>query len=168
MPEPRMLSETEVDAIVADRVTRETASLTSEIENLKTEKAALAADLDVAQANLTTVTSDKETVEREFADYKDGIEQEREIAARTDDRVAKVKSAAPALPEEYFTPERAARWAAMEEAAFEGLVADLAPAAPQTDGREVASLQGKPGTPPPAGETVETGNGVKLFAVGRG
>ncbi len=66
------------------------------------------------------------------------------MAARKTERVAAVKAADSALPEEYFTEARAQRWAEMADEAFTSLVADLTEAAshrPVTKAAETAATE---------------------------
>lgn len=137
--EDRTFTEGEAYAIAADQVQRETAALATEkaaleatIATLTTEKAALQTELDVAVAA-------KEKAEQDLATYKSDQEAAQAIAGRKDERVARVREAAKHLKDDYFTAERAERWAAMETADFDAYVADLA----------VVSV----GAVPPEGET---------------
>ncbi len=118
---PRQLSEQEHQAIVADRVDRETAALKAENDQLKTEKAELESKLDVAETA-------RQTAEQALADFKAETEQAKEIAERSDARVAKVREVAAHLKDDFFTDARKARWAAMDEAAFEDYVKEMAEA----------------------------------------
>ncbi len=90
------------------------------------------------------------------------------MAARKTERVAAVKAADSALPEEYFTEARAQRWAEMADEAFTSLVADLTEAAShrpvtkaaetastEKDVRETAAFKG--------GETPTAGTSTSLF-----
>jgi len=124
--EARTFSEEEHTAILADRITRETAEIATEkaaleaqVETLTTEKAELQTKLDASEVA-------KAAVETEFANYKADLEAKAEIAARTDERVAKVREAAAHMADDWFTEDRAQTWAAMEQAAFDGYVAELA------------------------------------------
>lgn len=168
MTEPRTLTEAEANAIIADRVTRETAELNTRVSTLETEKAALQSELDVAQANLATETTARETAERELADFKASVETEREQARLQDERTAAVKAAVPTLKDDYFTPERAARWAKMSEEDFNGLVEDMKPAAPI---RETAGLEGSSGTTgreTAGAEDDKPSVGAQVLSFGRG
>jgi GTP cyclohydrolase II len=85
----------------------------------ETEKAELQNKLDLEVAA-------RETAEKALADRNTEIEHDREVAARQDARVAGVRTALPHKADEWFTPERANRWALMEQDAFDGYVAELA------------------------------------------
>ncbi len=135
--EPRMFSETEHLAILADRVANETASLKAtvdalskdkaDIDALAAEKAELATKLDVAQAALVALESEKAAAVKEFEDFKASLEAEKAALAKKDERLAAVKAAATHLPEEFFADEaRVARIVAMSDEVFDGYVADLA------------------------------------------
>jgi hypothetical protein len=124
--EGRTFTEGETYALVADHVQRETAGLQAEkaemetqIEGLKAEKAELQTQLDVAVAG-------KEKAEKDFEDFKAEQARAAEIAALRTERTAKVREAAAHLKDDFFTDERAERWAAMETAEFETYVAELA------------------------------------------
>lgn len=156
MPEQastRTFSEEEHVAILADRVATETASLTEQVAAKDREIADLRAQLDVAESARAAADAEREKAQSDLADFKKQIEDEREMAARKDERIAKVKEVAAHLTDEFFTDERVARIVAMDQSAFEGYVQDMASVAvvpPANAGapRETAGLQGEPVTPP--------------------
>lgn len=122
----RTFTEGETYALVADNVARETSSLKAEkaelettVKALETEKADLQTQLDVAVAA-------REKAEQDLVDYKADLEAKAEIAERREARVAKVREAAAHLKDDFFTDERAERWASMETAEFDAYVAELA------------------------------------------
>ncbi len=125
-PKPRMMTEDEAYAISAANVKRETADLTEKVERLEREKAELQSKLDVADTELATVKAAREKADQDLADFKTQVETEREIASRMDTRVGKVREVAKSLKDDFFTDERKARWAAMDDAAFEGYLAEIA------------------------------------------
>lgn len=122
----RTFTEGEAYAIVADNVRRETAAVTTENETLKREKSELETKLETADAALATEKAAREKAEKDLADFK--AEQEREAAAAAvkDERVAKVRETAKHLGDDFFTAERAARWAGMEQERFDDYIAELA------------------------------------------
>lgn len=125
-PADKKYSEDEHLAIVADRVTRETSTLSSEKAALETAKSELESKLDVEIASKEAEKVRADGAEKALADYKAEVEGEREAAARKDTRVAAVKEAAPHLDEEFFKDEdRVTRIVAMEDEAFEAYVADM-------------------------------------------
>lgn len=143
----RTFTEGETYALVADNVARETAGLQAEkaelestIATLESEKADLQTQLDVAVAA-------REKAEQDLVDYKADLEAKAEIAARREARTAKVREAAAHLKDDFFTDERAQRWAAMETAEFDAYVAELAAvsagvtATAQTPSAETAAAQ---------------------------
>lgn len=165
----RMFSEDEAYAIAADRVKAETAKITEENEKLKGENIDLQSKLDVSAAALETEKAAREAADKAFEDYKGEAAAKAEAASRQDERVGKVKEAAPHMGEDFFTQEKAARWASMEQTEFDTYVAELAAVAPKTPG--------SPGQPPR--ETAASGRSVEgapkgaeatrsLFAVKRG
>ena len=130
MPEPdntvRTFTESEAYALVADNVQRETAARQATIDALTSEKAALDTKLEVAEAALAT--------EKARADgaiqWHDAVlaqhETEKAQEGRKAERVAKVRETAKHLTDEFFTDDRATRWSAMDDAAFNDYVAELA------------------------------------------
>lgn len=130
---PRMLTEGEAYAISASDVVRETASLKTEVETLKREKAELESKLDVEAAAKATEIAAREKAEKDLADYKAEQTLKAEQASRSESRVAKVREVAGHLKDDFFTPERAARWAAMEDPEFDAYVAELAEVSPKGD-----------------------------------
>lgn len=132
MPDPvdkppvRTFTESEAYALVADNVQRETAAVREQVETLTSEKAALETKLEVAEAALA---SEKARADGAIAWHEAVLaEHAREKAneGRKDARVAKVRETAKHLEEAFFTPERASRWAQMEDAAFDEYIAELA------------------------------------------
>lgn len=122
----RTFTETEAYALVADNVQRETAAAQQTIETLTSEKAQLQSQLDVAEAALATEKAAKEQAVADLEAYKSQVETEKAHEARKDGRVAKVRETAKHLKDDFFTAERASRWAAMEDAAFDAYIAELA------------------------------------------
>lgn len=130
-------------ALLTSAVERETAALTetktlleTQIETLTSEKASQADELVTAQSRLDVLEAEKATAEalaeaavKEFADFKAELALAAEIAEKRTARVERVKAANAALGEEYFTQERAQRWAEMSDEAFTALIADLTEAA---------------------------------------
>lgn len=164
---PRTLTEDEAYAIVADRVSRETASLTTKVDDLTRENAGLQSKLDVSEAAVATEKAGRETAEKALADYKASVETDREIASRREGRVAKVREVAAHLKDDFFTDARTQRWAAMDDEAFAGYVAELAELS-----TGVSAAAGAPretamrGATPAATEA--TGNAGRLFDIRRG
>lgn len=141
---PRLLTEDEAYAIVADRVQRESAELTTKVSTLESEKAELQAKLDVAEAARETAEQAKVAAETALADHKAEQEREREIAERADDRLKKVREAASHLKDEFFTDERKQRWAGMEEDAFDAYVKELAELSEAAGVQKPAEVDGAP------------------------
>lgn len=154
-PTPRLLTEDEAYAIVADRVKRESAELTTKVGALETEKADLQAKLDVADAARETAEQAKVAAEKALADYKADQEKQREVAERADDRLKKVREVASHLKDEFFTTERKQRWASMEDEAFESYVKELAELAEAAGVKKNDTVDGAPR------ETAMKGDAVK-------
>lgn len=145
-------SEDEHLAILSDRVTKETAGLTAERDQLSGEKTELENKLDVETSAKTAAEQRATEAEKALEDFKTQVEGEREAASRKEERVKKVRETAGHLGDDFFTDEkRIARIVAMAEEDFEGYLADLsvtAKAAPAsttttTVPRETA-MQGDP------------------------
>lgn len=128
MPDPveRTFTEKEAYALVADNVQRETAAAAATIEALNSEKAALQTQVDTLEAAKEAEKARADAAEKALEDHKALIETEKAQEGRKASRVAKVREVAKHLKDEFFTPERAQRWAAMEDQAFEAYVAELA------------------------------------------
>ncbi len=167
----RTLTEHEAYAIAADRVNRETAELTANVEKLTKENAELSGKVDVAEAALATEKAAKETAEKALADFKAEVENERQVAARREARVAKVREVAAHLKDDFYSDERITRWAKMDDEAFTAYTAELA--AVSTGATPVAAGEGAPRETAMAGSQVKTGTpvasvGSKLFELRRG
>ena len=137
-------TEEEVKAEVAKAVALATAALETQVaelrtsqaeENLKAEiaKAVEAKDAEIAalQAQLDTAVLEAEKAKNDHAELVSLLEQAQadaeraaEIAARKDERLAKVREVA-SFPEEYLTAN-SDRWASMADEDFAVLVADYA------------------------------------------
>jgi len=122
----RTFTEGETYALVADNVARETAGLQAEKAELETQITTLQAEKAELQTQLDVAVAAREKAEQDFSDYKADLVAKAEIAERRDARVAKVREAAAHLKDDFFTDERAERWAAMETAEFDEYVAELA------------------------------------------
>lgn len=177
----RTFTEGEAYAIVADNVQRETASKTEENETLKREKAELQAKLDTAEASAATEKAARETAETALTDERAKAEREKAAAERKDARVAKVRETAAHLKDDFFTDERQARFAAMEDTEFDSYIAELAELskgveAPKgTDGKDTTTTGagGAPRETAMAGSSVGAGSstqpkGLAGFAVAGG
>lgn len=148
---PRVLTEDEAYAIVADRVQRETADRDSKIATLESEKSALANEVDLKVAALTAETARADAAEKALADYKAEIEAEKAAAERTEARVATVREIK-GLKDDFITPERASRWAQMDDDTFSGYCRELA---------EILSVAVTTPAGEPPRETAMAGAGVQ-------
>jgi DNA gyrase/topoisomerase IV subunit A len=165
----RTLTEHEAYAIAADRVQRDTAALTEQVEELTKEKAELSSKLDVSEAQLATERAAKEKAEKDLGDYKSQVDQERQVASRRDARVAKIREVAKHLNDDFYTDERVTRWAQMDDEAFGAYTAEMAavstgPVSSTPAPRETAMT----GAVVVASSTGDTNYGEKLFALRRG
>lgn len=140
---PRTFSEQEHEAILTETVRREVASAVEEHNKTISE---LESKVDVLEAEKATELEAKETAERELAAYKEEVTKAAEIEGRKESRIAAVKEIS-LLPESYFTPERAAKWAEKSDEDFASLLDDLADQTiarlPEDKVREVAALDGE-------------------------
>lgn len=136
MADEKTFSESEHIAILADRVRTETANLTAERDQLVELKTELENKLDVEATAKTAAEQRAEEAEKALADYKAEVEQEREAAAKKDERIAKVREVAGHLTDDFFEDvSRVNRIVAMSDEIFEGYLADLGAAsktAPKT------------------------------------
>lgn len=155
--EPRMLTEDEAYAVSAANVKRETAAAEERVTALTAEKAALETKVEAGEVALATEKARADAAEKALTDFKAETTEREAAAARTDDRTAKVKEIAKHVKDDFFTPERAARWAAMDDEAFTAYLAELAALAPV--GTENTD-KGKTGEQPPR-ETAATGKSVE-------
>jgi chromosome segregation ATPase len=129
----KTFTEQEHIAILADRVAKETASLTEQINTLTTEKTDLESKLDVAESAKVAAEQAKETAEKELADFKAGLDELAQAEARKGERLDKVKEVAAHLGDDFLADEaRVQRIVAMSDDQFEGYVADLKTTAPAT------------------------------------
>lgn len=124
-PVERTFTEKEAYALVADNVQRETAAAAAQVEALTSEKAALQTQVDTLEAAKEAEKARADKAESDLAEFKAGVETEKAQEGRKAERVAKVREVAKHLKDEFFTPERAQRWAAMEDDAFATYIAEL-------------------------------------------
>jgi chromosome segregation ATPase len=124
--EDRQFTESELTAIVADRVQRETANITAEADKLRTDNTELANKLDAEISAKQAAEKAKADVEAEFEAYKKDVEEREQAAARKDERLKAVREAASHLSDDFFKDEnRVKRIVAMDEDSFKGYVDDL-------------------------------------------
>jgi len=150
--EERKMTETEAYAIAADRVVRETAELTSEVTRLTAEMTELQSRFDVEVSTRTAAEAARDEAIKKHEDFVTDLDAKREAASKKDERIAKIREAAAHLKDEFFADEaRVGRITAMDDAQFDGYLADL---------RETAALAPKA----PAGgaprETAMSGSSV--------
>ena len=126
MADEKTFSESEHIAILADRVSKETADLTAERDQLQSAKTELENKLDVAESAKTAAEQKAETAEKALTDYKAEVEEQREAAARKDDRIKLIKESAEHLDDAFFADEdRVNRIVAMKDDDFQGYLADI-------------------------------------------
>lgn len=149
----RQFSESELTAIVADRVARETADVAAERDQLKTENDELQNKLDVETSAKEAEAKRADEAEQALTEFKDEVQNEREESARKDDRIKKVREAASHLGDDFFDDEtRVKRLVAMSDEDFEGYLDDMRQTAknskPSGDGvpRQTAMEGSDPGS----------------------
>lgn len=139
----RAFSEDEMTAIIADRVQRETSSLTE-------AKAALENKLDVEKSAREAAEQRATAAESALADYKAEVQAREQAAQRKQERIASLRDAAPHLGDDFFTDEaRVDRIIAMEDDVFAGYLGDLkatAATAPPSGGEppRESAMKGEP------------------------
>lgn len=122
----RTFTEAELTAIVADRVARETANITTEVEKLRSDNTELANKLDAEISAKTAAEKSKADIEAEFEAFKKDAEDREQAAARKDERLKAVREAASHLSDDFFKDEkRIERIVAMKDEEFTGYVDDL-------------------------------------------
>lgn len=145
----RTFTEDEHVAVLTAAVQRETAEVAAARDSALSECESLRSRIDVLEAEKASLVSEKTAVEKELADFRSEIEQARLIAERQQSRVDVVRSRAGHLPESFFTAERAARWAALDDDTFEAAVADLE-GTRSSEVKETAAFSGGEPVKPPA------------------
>lgn len=159
----RTYTEVEHLALMADAVTRETASLTEAKESAETTVTTLTTRVDVLEAEKAALETKVSETEKAFDEFKAELERREAIETAKQERVDAVKAANDALPESYFTEERIQRWAEMETAAFEAYIADITALAAAPKEKETAAFSG--GESPTETKQVTVGS---IFAARRG
>lgn len=160
----RTFTEAEHLALMADAVTRETASLTDAKDAAEAKVTELSSKVDVLEAEKAALETAKAEVEKAFEDHKAEVERAREIESAKNDRLEKVKAANAGLPDSYFTAERVQRWAEMAEEAFAAFLEDITPLAGQPAKETAAFTEGDT---PKSEETKSVSLGA-IFAARRG
>lgn len=126
----RTFTEAELAAIVADRVQRETAALTTERDEAKAALTDAEKKLDAALVAQKAAEDAKAAAEAKVEEITLATEKAAEVAARKDSRLAKVREAASHCDESFFTDEkRVERIVAMDDSEFDGYCDDLRVAA---------------------------------------
>ena len=162
--------ETSALTVANEEFVTQVAELTSAKTTLETEKSDLQNKLDVAEAEKSAAIAATAEVQAAFDKFQNELAEQAEIATRKTDRVAAVKAANEGLGDDYFTEDRAQRWAEMSQEAFDTLVDGLtgvtsvkaADVTSQT--RETSSFKG--GTDVPAGTRTFSSLGNLFNATG--
>lgn len=159
----RTYTEVEHLALMADAVTRETASLASAKESAETQISDLSARVDVLEAEKAALETKVGEAEKAFEDYKTELERMAQIETAKQERVDAVKAANDSLADTYFTDERIQRWAEMTEVAFASFIEDITAVAATGPAKETAAFSG--GESPTEATKVTVGS---IFAARRG
>lgn len=139
MADDPKFTESQHFALLADAVSRETASLTEaktaletekselqeKVTGLESEKSSLQSRIDVLEAEKAAEIASREQAEQEFAQYQADLAELAAVQERMANRVERVQASIDA-PADYFTEARAQRWAQMADEEFDALLADLA------------------------------------------
>lgn len=127
----RTFTEAEHLAVAASMVASETASLKEKLEVAEAKLATSEAEKAAVAEKLAVAEAEKATAEAELAKIVEEAEKAARLETLATEREAEIRKVAAHLPEDYFTPEKAADWAAMEEPAFDSLSSALAATAPK-------------------------------------
>ena len=145
-------------ALLESAVARETSTLTARIAELEaaalasaTETASVATAntelqtrIDVLEAEKSAALAATSEVQTAFDAFKSELADAAEVETRKADRVAAIRAANEGLADDYFTDERAQRWAEMSDDTFNVLVEGLsAVPATKTDSSEVTKQQAR-------------------------
>lgn len=126
-------------ALLESAVARETSALNARIAELEatvlanaTETASVASAntdlqtrIDVLEAEKSAALAATSEVQAAFDTFKSELAEVAEIETRKADRVAAIRAANEGLADDYFTDERAQRWAEMSDETFSVLVEGL-------------------------------------------
>lgn len=161
MADDKTYSESEHFAILEDRISRETASLTAERDQLATDKTELETKLDVETSARQAAELRATEAENALEVFKTEVSEREAASACKDERVAKVREVASHLEDSFFEDEaRIKRIVAMDEDAFAGYLSDLG-ASTKTPGKTTT------GVPRETAMTGEKVVGEKPAAAGR-
>jgi hypothetical protein len=127
----RTFSEAELAAIVADRVQRETASVTAERDEAKTAATDAQNKLDAAVVAQKAAEDRAKAAEEGLEQFKLETTKAAEASSKKDERIKAIREVAKHITDEtFFTDEaRVTRVIAMDDAAFTGYLDDLRVAA---------------------------------------
>lgn len=166
MADEKTYTESEHFAVLNDRLAKETADLTVQVDELTASKTELESKLDVAESAKVAAEQRATEAEKALEDFKAEIEQEREAAARKDERISKLREGASHLGDEFFENEdRVKRIVAMSDDEFNGYAADLSVTGSATPGAGVPRETAMSGSSVKAPEK-KTSNG-RAFLLGR-
>lgn len=161
--------EAAVTALVATHVARETASLATELETAKADLEAAKAEAATAATEIASLRDQLDLVKTEVAsarqelvDYKAALEQASELERICAERASQVAEKVPALEQ---TDERKARWASMDEAAFNAYLSELSSVAtvPATTTFDVAAEKSAVTPPVPVTQSAPTRSAAEKY-----
>jgi len=118
----------------AEKASARVKELETELATATTETERLNKDLDAAQVKLTAASTEVEDLKKAATEAEEAA-QIAEVAAKRGEQVKNLKL----FPEEYVTTERASKWAALEEAAWDEQIEEwkqLKPVSDSGDGTE--------------------------------
>lgn len=144
----RVFTEAEHLAIMANVVATETASLRDANTALEVQVATLTSEKAEAEKACQDAEAREKAAQDELAEHKAEIEKAEQLKELAKTSSDKMREVAGHLPAEYFTAEKAASWAKLDQASFDSLSEAIAQTAPVgTSKREVASTTNIVGAP---------------------
>jgi len=146
----KVYQESEHLAILADRVSTETATLTAQRDQLEKDLTEAQNKLDAADSAKVAAEQARQKAEEELTAFKTETTEREAAAARKDTRIKDIQERAPHLTDEWFADEkRVERIIARSDEDHEAYVADLIASVPpgtEPAKREVpreTAMQGK-------------------------
>jgi hypothetical protein len=165
---PRVFSEDEHLAILADRVMQDTASLNTQVSDLTSQNTELASKLDAAEVAKAAAEKAAADVQAAFDEFKANLDAEKAAEARKTERLAALEGLT--LPEGFLKDEaRLARIVSMDDDSYAGWLADIKESAAavtptQADGLPAeTAMSGSQVKPPTVNETATGAPAVTKF-----
>jgi hypothetical protein len=158
-----------INAIVNERVTRETAALTLRAETAEGKLTEVQTQLDVVSAEKVAAEQARDEAATKLTDYETAAAELAASGERKEGRLAALKEVAAGMPDAFLTDERVDRICKQSDAEFETYKGEMAaafagvkPAAPTTDPK--AGKDGKDGPPRETAMSTAGGGGSDAAA----